>query len=114
MGLQATLEKTGRARDMKAARQTSRVRQAVDIAKAAIEECASMHGAAQGPRWGERKRCRRQMPEVVFNGPAGRLEGRYQPAKKRNAPIAIVLHPLPQFGGTMNNQVIYQLFYMFS
>ncbi|PLX39252.1 MAG: alpha/beta hydrolase [Hyphomicrobiales bacterium] len=53
------------------------------------------------------------MPEVIFNGPAGRLEGRFQPAKKRNAPIAIILHPHPQFGGTMNNQIIYQLYYMF-
>ncbi len=53
------------------------------------------------------------MPEVIFNGPAGRLEGRYQPSKKRGAPIAIVLHPHPQFGGTMNNQIVYNLFYQF-
>jgi alpha/beta superfamily hydrolase len=54
------------------------------------------------------------MPEVIFAGPAGRLEGRFQPAKKKNGPIALVLHPHPQFGGTMNNQIAYQLFYMFS
>ena len=54
------------------------------------------------------------MPEVIFTGPAGRLEGRFQPAKRRNGPIAIILHPHPQFGGTMNNQVVYQLFYMFA
>jgi uncharacterized protein len=53
------------------------------------------------------------MPEVNFNGPEGRLEGRYQPAKKKGAPIAILLHPHPQFGGTMNNQIVYQLFYTF-
>ena len=53
------------------------------------------------------------MPEVIFNGPAGRLEGRYQPSKEKSAPIALVLHPHPQFGGTMNNQIVYQLFYMF-
>ncbi len=53
------------------------------------------------------------MPEVVFTGPAGRLEGRFQPSKDRTAPIAIVLHPHPQFGGTMNNKITYQLFYMF-
>jgi hypothetical protein len=53
------------------------------------------------------------MPEVIFNGPAGRLEGRYQPSKQKSAPIAIILHPHPQFGGTMNNQIVYQLFYMF-
>ena len=54
------------------------------------------------------------MPEVIFNGPEGRLEGRYQPGKEPNAPIAIVLHPHPQFGGTMNNQIVYNLFYMFA
>ena len=53
------------------------------------------------------------MPEVIFNGPAGRLEGRSQPSKQKSAPIAIILHPHPQFGGTMNNQIVYQLFYMF-
>jgi alpha/beta superfamily hydrolase len=54
------------------------------------------------------------MPEVNFTGPAGRLEGRFQPARRRNAPIALVLHPHPEFGGTMNNQIIYNLFYMFA
>jgi uncharacterized protein len=53
------------------------------------------------------------MPEVFFNGPAGRLEGRYQPSKRRGAPIAIIIHPHPQFGGTMNNQIVYNLFYNF-
>ncbi|HQF31499.1 MAG TPA: alpha/beta hydrolase [Hyphomicrobiales bacterium] len=54
------------------------------------------------------------MPEVIFNGPAGRIEGRYQPPKYKNAPIAIILHPHPQFGGTMNNQIVYNMFYMFA
>ena len=53
------------------------------------------------------------MPEVIFAGPAGRLEGRYQPSKEKSAPIALVLHPHPQFGGTMNNKIVYDLFYMF-
>ena len=53
------------------------------------------------------------MPEVIFAGPDGRLEGRYQPAREKTAPIALVLHPHPRFGGTMNNQIIYRLFYMF-
>jgi alpha/beta superfamily hydrolase len=54
------------------------------------------------------------MPEVIFAGPAGRLEGRFQPSRQKNGPIAIILHPHPQFGGTMNNQIVYQLFYMFT
>ena len=35
------------------------------------------------------------MPEVIFTGPAGRIEGRYHPARQKNAPIAIMLHPAP-------------------
>lgn len=42
------------------------------------------------------------MPEVVFNGPSGRLEGRYQPSTNPNAPIALILHPHPRFGGSIN------------
>jgi alpha/beta superfamily hydrolase len=54
------------------------------------------------------------MPEVIFTGPAGRIEGRYHQARQKNAPIAIVLHPHPQFGGTMNHQIVYQLYYAFA
>ena len=53
------------------------------------------------------------MPEVIFAGPDGRLEGRYHPQKDRDAPIAIVLHPHPLYGGTMNNRVVYNLHYVF-
>ena len=53
------------------------------------------------------------MPEVIFPGPEGRLEGRYHPQKAKDAPIAIVLHPHPQFGGTMNNRLVYNLHYTF-
>ncbi|MHA3915040.1 alpha/beta hydrolase [Halovulum sp. GXIMD14793] len=53
------------------------------------------------------------MPEVIFPGPEGRLEGRYHPQKEKDAPIAIILHPHPQFGGTMNNKVVYNLHYAF-
>ncbi len=53
------------------------------------------------------------MPEVIFSGPAGRIEGRYHPSKVSRAPLAIVLQPHPQFGGTMNNQIVYNLYYAF-
>ena len=53
------------------------------------------------------------MPEVIINGPEGRLEGRYYPAKVPNSPIALLLHPHPQHGGTMNNKVVYQQYQMF-
>ena len=50
------------------------------------------------------------MPEVIFNGPEGRLEGRYHHSKHPNAPVALLLHPHPQYGGTMNNKVVYSLY----
>ncbi len=53
------------------------------------------------------------MPEVIINGPAGRIEARYHHEPAQTAPIAIILHPHPQFGGTMNNQIVYHLYYTF-
>lgn len=54
------------------------------------------------------------MPEVTFNGPEGRLEGRYHHSEKPRAPLAIILHPHPRLGGNMNNKVVYTLFKCFS
>lgn len=53
------------------------------------------------------------MPDVIFAGPSGRLEGKYQHQKHKTAPIALILHPHPQHGGTMNNRVVYEMFYAF-
>jgi len=53
------------------------------------------------------------MPEVNISGPAGRIEARYHHNPRPNAPVALILHPHPQFGGTMNNQVVYHLYYAF-
>ena len=50
------------------------------------------------------------MPEIMITGPAGRLEGRYKHAKVPGAPLALILHPNPQRGGTMNNKISYSLF----
>lgn len=54
------------------------------------------------------------MPEIIINGPEGRLEGRYQHSRRPNAPIALMLHPQPHQGGTMNNRVVYTLYHAFS
>jgi len=54
------------------------------------------------------------MPEVIVNGPAGRIEARYHHNKETGSPIAIILHPHPQFGGTMNNPIVHSLYYMFA
>ncbi|TVR97445.1 MAG: alpha/beta hydrolase [Rhodospirillales bacterium] len=53
------------------------------------------------------------MPDVIFNGTEGRLEGRYHHSKRAAAPIALVLHPHPLQGGTMNNRIVFALFQAF-
>lgn len=53
------------------------------------------------------------MPEVIFNGPDGRIEGRYHQSENKQAPAALILHPHPLYGGTMNNKVVYALFNAF-
>ncbi len=53
------------------------------------------------------------MPEVIFPGPEGRLQGRYQPSSRPRPPVAIILHPHPQAGGTMNNAITLALYQMF-
>lgn len=54
------------------------------------------------------------MPEIIFNGPEGRLEGRYQQGTTENAPLALVLHSNPKHGGSMNNKVTYTLYQTFA
>jgi uncharacterized protein len=54
------------------------------------------------------------MPEVIFNGADGRLEGRYHQGPSGTAPLALILHPHPLHGGTMNNKVVYDLFHVFA
>ncbi len=53
------------------------------------------------------------MPEVIIAGPEGRLEGRYHHIKRPDAPMALLLHPHPQHGGTMNNKVVFTLYQTF-
>ena len=51
--------------------------------------------------------------EIFIPGPAGRLEAKYYKSKKSTSPIALILHPHPQYGGTMNNKVIVDTFHAF-
>jgi uncharacterized protein len=53
------------------------------------------------------------MPEVIISGSEGRIEGRYHHSENPNAPIALVFHPHPLHGGTMNNKVVYNLYHCF-
>ncbi len=51
--------------------------------------------------------------EVFIPGPAGRIQAKYTKSKKKNAPVALILQPHPQYGGTMNNRVIVETFISF-
>ncbi len=51
--------------------------------------------------------------EIFIPGPSGRLEGKYFKNQKNKSPVAIVLQPHPQYGGTMNNRIIYETFNSF-
>jgi alpha/beta superfamily hydrolase len=51
--------------------------------------------------------------EIFIPGPAGRLEAKYFKSKKNTSPIALVLHPHPQYGGTMNNKIVVDIFQTF-
>ena len=51
--------------------------------------------------------------EIFIPGPAGRLEAKYYKSKKSTSPIALVLHPHPQYGGTMNNKIVQLMYNIF-
>ena len=53
------------------------------------------------------------MPDVIFPGPEGRLEGRFSPPPRPRAPVAMILHPHPQGGGTMNDRITQALYKTF-
>ncbi len=53
------------------------------------------------------------MPEVIINGPEGRIEARYHHGRGPTSGMAVVLHPHPQHGGTMNNKLVYALYQTF-
>ena len=51
--------------------------------------------------------------EIFIPGPAGRLEAKYFKSKKSTSPVALVLQPHPQYGGTMNNKIVVDIFQTF-
>lgn len=53
------------------------------------------------------------MPDVLIQGRTGRLEGRYHHSTQPGSPVALILHPHPLHGGTMNNKVVYTLYQTF-
>ena len=53
------------------------------------------------------------MAEVLISGPEGRIEARYKHSAEKNPRIALILHPDPTRGGTMNTKVVYNLYNTF-
>lgn len=48
-----------------------------------------------------------------FQRTASHIEARYHHSKAPGSPIAILLHPHPAFGGTMNNPIVHALYQMY-
>ena len=51
--------------------------------------------------------------EIFIPGPCGRIQAKYFKSKLINAPLALVLQPHPQYGGTMNNRIVYETYNSF-
>ena len=54
-----------------------------------------------------------QIKEILFTGPDGKLVGKYKKGQSLNPPVALILHPHPLYGGTMNNPVVLEIFNIF-
>ena len=51
--------------------------------------------------------------EIFIPGPSGRIQAKYFKSKQQSAPVALVLQPHPQYGGTMNNRIVYEAYNCF-
>jgi uncharacterized protein len=56
----------------------------------------------------------KSMAELIFPGPAGRVESRYHEPVKEGAPIALILHGHPKAGGSMQDRVSVLMFKIFT
>ena len=51
--------------------------------------------------------------EIFIPGPSGRIQAKYFKNEKQGTPVALVLQPHPQYGGTMNNRIVYETYNCF-
>ena len=51
--------------------------------------------------------------EIFIPGPSGRIQATYYKSKQLGAPVALILSPHPQYGGTMNNKIVYETYNCF-
>ena len=53
------------------------------------------------------------MVDLLIPGPEGKIEAKYNHNSNGNSPIALILHPDPSRGGTMNTKIVFQLYKIF-
>ena len=51
--------------------------------------------------------------EIFIPGPSGRIQAKYIKNRQQGSPIALVLQPHPQYGGTMNNRIVFEAYNCF-
>ena len=51
--------------------------------------------------------------EIFIPGACGRIQAKYFKNMQQGAPVALVLQPHPQYGGTMNNRIVMKLITVF-
>ena len=51
--------------------------------------------------------------EIFIPGPCGRIQAKYSKYEQQGFPVALVLQPHPQYGGTMNNRIVYETYNSF-
>ena len=54
-----------------------------------------------------------KVKEIFIPGPSGRIQAKYSKNDQQGAPVALVLQPHPQYGGTMNNKIVYETYNSF-
>ena len=54
-----------------------------------------------------------KIKEIFIPGPCGRIHAKYSKNENQGAPVALVLQPHPQYGGTMNNKIVYHTYNSF-
>ena len=54
-----------------------------------------------------------KVKEIFIPGPCGRIHAKYSKNETPGSPVALVLQPHPQYGGTMNNKIVVELFQTF-
>ena len=51
--------------------------------------------------------------EIFIPGSSGRIQAKYFKNKQQGSPVALVLQPHPQYGGSMNNRIVYETYNCF-